>query len=235
VLAIQDGEQIFICSASFQQPESGLDYQVAQPAVRRPRNCSRLTKPPQAEIDKLPEKLRRWLQIERPFEFRPVQAYNPLRPVASEPVRQIWMRAVGKLPDDERIAPLPAGVHLRLLAARHEHHAARFRRSCAATSSWRASITRSGSTARCVSTTGCSTASTASSFGRARLRARQSLHAFGVLVASTAKRAHTARASAVAVFWSRCRRVLPAWPAPRSMTRGIERAVDRHCTTCRRN
>ena len=29
-----------------------------------------------------------------------MQTYNPLAPVACEPVRQIWMRAVDKLPDD---------------------------------------------------------------------------------------------------------------------------------------
>ena len=61
------------------------------------------SKPPPAELEKLPEKLRRWLEIKRPFEFRPVQKYNPLAPVACEPVRQIWMRAVDKLPDDDTL------------------------------------------------------------------------------------------------------------------------------------
>ena len=103
VLAIQDGEQIFICSASFQIEEQGLEYQASAPKVPPPEELEPFSKPPQAEIDKLPEKLRRWLQIERPFEFRPVQPYNPLRPMACEPVRQIWMRAVGKLPDDDAL------------------------------------------------------------------------------------------------------------------------------------
>ena len=100
VLAIQDGEQIFICSASFQIEEKGLEYQASAPQVPPPEELKPLAKPPQSEIDQLPEKLKRWLEIERPFEFRPVQPYNPLRPVACEPVRQIWMRAVDKLPDD---------------------------------------------------------------------------------------------------------------------------------------
>ncbi|HLA72284.1 MAG TPA: acyl-CoA thioesterase II [Steroidobacteraceae bacterium] len=103
VLAIQDGEQIFICSASFQIEEQGLEYQASAPQVPGPEELQPLAKPPQAEIDKLPDKLRRWLAIERPFEFRPVQPYNPLRPIASEPVRQIWMRAVDKLPDDDAL------------------------------------------------------------------------------------------------------------------------------------
>jgi acyl-CoA thioesterase-2 len=100
VMAIQDGEQIFICSASFQAPERGLEYQVAAPQVPPPESLQPFAKPTGAALEKLPEKLRRWLEIERPFEFRPVQKYNPLAPVACEPVRQIWMRAVDRLPDD---------------------------------------------------------------------------------------------------------------------------------------
>jgi acyl-CoA thioesterase-2 len=103
VVAVQNGEQIFICSASFQTPEQGLEYQATAPDVPPPEDLQPMTKPTQAEIDKLPEKLRRWLKIERPFEFRPVQPYNPLAPVASAPVRQIWMRAVDKLPDDDTL------------------------------------------------------------------------------------------------------------------------------------
>jgi acyl-CoA thioesterase II len=103
VVAVQNGEQIFICSASFQEPESGLEYQASMPTVPAPEELKPLTKPPQSELDKLPEKLRRWLEIERPFEFRPVQTYNPLDPKASEPVRQIWVRATDKLPDDDTL------------------------------------------------------------------------------------------------------------------------------------
>ncbi len=103
VVAIQNGEQIFICSASFQKPEPGLDYQVTMPQVTPPEELKAFSKPPTEVLEKLPDKLRRWLQIERPFEFRPVQQYNPLAPVATAPVRQIWMRAVDKLPDDDAL------------------------------------------------------------------------------------------------------------------------------------
>jgi acyl-CoA thioesterase-2 len=103
VVAIQNGEQIFICSVSFQTPESGLDFQAGMPQVPPPEELQPFAKPPPSELEKLPEKLRRWLEIERPFEFRPVQLYNPLAPVACAPVRQIWMRAVDKLPDDDAL------------------------------------------------------------------------------------------------------------------------------------
>ena len=39
VTAIQHGEQIFNCSASFQQPEPGFEHQLAMPQVPFPRNC----------------------------------------------------------------------------------------------------------------------------------------------------------------------------------------------------
>lgn len=103
VVAIQNGEQIFICSASFQSPEKGLEYQASAPKVPSPDELKPFHKPTGAELEKLPEKLRRWLEIERPFEFRPVQPYNPLKPVATEPIRQIWLRATGKLPDDPKL------------------------------------------------------------------------------------------------------------------------------------
>jgi acyl-CoA thioesterase-2 len=103
VVAVQNGEQIFISSASFHAPEPGLEYQATMPAVPPPEQLEALEKPPQAAIDQLPEKLRRWLEIERPFEFRPVQPYNPLAPMPAQPVRQIWMRAVDRLPDDDTL------------------------------------------------------------------------------------------------------------------------------------
>src|SRR3954470_13198816 len=62
VLAIQDGEQIFICSASFQTPEAGLDYQATMPKVPAPEELRPFAKPAVAVLEKLPEKLRRWLE-----------------------------------------------------------------------------------------------------------------------------------------------------------------------------
>jgi acyl-CoA thioesterase II len=103
VVAIQDGEQIFICSASFQEPEAGLEYQATIPKVPGPEELKPFAKPTGADLEKLPDKLRRWLNIERPFEFRPVQSYNPLAPAACDPVRQVWIRAVDKLPDDDAL------------------------------------------------------------------------------------------------------------------------------------
>jgi len=38
-----------------------------------------------------------------PIEIRPVESFNPLENEASTPVRHVWMKTRGKLPDDPRV------------------------------------------------------------------------------------------------------------------------------------
>jgi acyl-CoA thioesterase-2 len=103
VTAIQNGEQIFNCSCSFQAPEEGLEHQISKPDVSAPEVLPPLAKPTPEQLAQLPEKVRRFLQKDRPFEFRPVQSYDVLAPRAGPPSRQIWFRAVAELPDDENL------------------------------------------------------------------------------------------------------------------------------------
>jgi acyl-CoA thioesterase-2 len=103
VVAIQNGEQIFNCSCSFQTDEEGLEHQIDAPSVPPPESLPAFTKPPAEQLALLPEKVRRFLEKERPFEFRPVQQFDFLQQRAGPPLRQIWFRAVGKLPDDESL------------------------------------------------------------------------------------------------------------------------------------
>ena len=53
--------------------------------------------------------MRRFLTAKRPFEFRPVQRLNLAEPIAMEPRRQVWIKAVDALPDN-------LAVHQNLLA-----------------------------------------------------------------------------------------------------------------------
>jgi acyl-CoA thioesterase-2 len=110
VTAIQHGEQIFNMAASFQVAEPGLEHQIPMPSVPAPEELPDMTRPPPELLARLPERLQRFLTIERPFEFRSVQPIDFLSPRISSPARQVWFRAVGgKLPDDE-------GLHRCLLA-----------------------------------------------------------------------------------------------------------------------
>ncbi len=103
VVAIQHGQQIFNMAASFHVQEEGLDHQVRMPAVPRPEELPDSSRPPRELVERLPERMRKFIEQPRPFEFRSVQQIDYLRPARSEPARQLWFRAVGRLPDDEKL------------------------------------------------------------------------------------------------------------------------------------
>jgi len=103
VVAIQHGEQIFNMAASFQVEESGFDHQVEMPQVPLPDALPDSSRPPPELLERLPERVRRFFEQPRPFEFRSVQPIDYLRPRRAAPTRQIWFRAVGRLPDDEKL------------------------------------------------------------------------------------------------------------------------------------
>jgi acyl-CoA thioesterase-2 len=108
IVAIQHGKQIFNMTASFQIPEDGLEHQAAAPEVPGPDGLADITDVSPDELEKLPEKLRHFLQIPRPFHMRPV-----LRDTTGgdslEPIKHVWMKAIDVLPDDP-------GLHQVLLA-----------------------------------------------------------------------------------------------------------------------
>jgi len=109
VVAIQHGQQIFNMTASFQVAEGGFDHQIAMPQVPPPESLPESTGPPAQLLARLPERVRRFFEQPRPFEFRAVQPIEYLHPRHEAPAREIWFRAVGALADDEML-------HRRLLA-----------------------------------------------------------------------------------------------------------------------
>jgi acyl-CoA thioesterase-2 len=109
VVAIQHGAQIFNMTASFQIAESGFEHQSDMPQVPTPEQLASSVGPSPEVLAQLPERVRRFFELPRPFEFRLVQQVNYLQPQSEPPLRQIWLRAVAALPDDEML-------HRRLLA-----------------------------------------------------------------------------------------------------------------------
>jgi acyl-CoA thioesterase II len=101
VVAIQHGEQIFNMTASFQVPESGIEHQIAMPAVPPPESLPDSMRVEPQLLARLPERVRRLLETPRPFEFRTVQPVSSLSRAA--PARQIWFRAVSAVPGDETL------------------------------------------------------------------------------------------------------------------------------------
>jgi acyl-CoA thioesterase II len=109
VVAIQHGQQIFNMAASFQVAEGGFDHQVAMPQVPPPEELPESGGPPPELVARLPERVRRFFEQPRPFEFRTVRPIEYLRPRHEAPVREIWFRAVAPIDGDEML-------HRRLLA-----------------------------------------------------------------------------------------------------------------------
>jgi acyl-CoA thioesterase-2 len=109
VVAIQHGQPIFNMTASFQVPEQGLEHAAAMPKVPGPEGLDDVRELPPAVLEKVPEKMRRFLTHERPFEFRPVEPIHVVAPPRVAPVRHIWIKTVDALPDD-------ADLHRNVLA-----------------------------------------------------------------------------------------------------------------------
>ena len=127
VVAIQHGQPIFNMTASFQVPEEGLEHATPMPQVAGPEGLPDVRELPPDVLAKVPEKMRRFLTHERPFEFRPVEPIHVVMPPRAAPVRHIWLKTVAKLPDNPDLhrnvlayvsdyqlvstATLPHGIH----------------------------------------------------------------------------------------------------------------------------
>ncbi|MCA9567179.1 MAG: acyl-CoA thioesterase II [Myxococcales bacterium] len=103
VVAVQNGHAILNLAASFQVDEPGLEHQDTAPDVRPPEELLSQRDLALAAIDRIPEPLRAMATAERPIETRPAQSQNPLDPKVRPPVRRVWFRTRGKLPDDDAL------------------------------------------------------------------------------------------------------------------------------------
>ena len=113
VVAIQHGQPIFNMAASFQIAEQGPDHQVPMPEVAPPEDLPDLTVEVRKHLQRMPAERRRFWSLERPFEFRSVEAIEAGEP--SPGVRNLWFRLVDRCPDD----PV---LHQCLLAYMSDYH-----------------------------------------------------------------------------------------------------------------
>ena len=103
VVAIQHGRPILNLAASFKAPEEGLEHQVHMPDVAGPEGLTNLVDINESMLDRVPEKMRRFLAHEPPFEFRPVEPPKFMEPGTRPARKHVWMRAWGELPDDPEL------------------------------------------------------------------------------------------------------------------------------------
>lgn len=100
VVAIQHGQPILNLAASFHKPEAGFEHQVEMPDVAGPDGLRSTLEINRSIIDQVPEKMRRYLTHEPPFEFRPVELPHFLTDQPQPARKHIWIRAIDRLPDD---------------------------------------------------------------------------------------------------------------------------------------
>ncbi|MHA6495272.1 acyl-CoA thioesterase II [Pseudomonas borbori] len=106
VTAIQKGKPIFTCSASFQFDEEGFAHQNAMPDVPGPEELKSETELARMVASMIPERMRERATSEKPIEIRPVTRINPFAPDPCEPVKYVWFRAAGALPDEPQLHKL---------------------------------------------------------------------------------------------------------------------------------
>jgi acyl-CoA thioesterase-2 len=109
VVAIQHGRPIFNLAASFQNPETGLEHQDEMPDVDGPDRLQDVTQLAPEILQQVPEKMRRYLTVKRPFEFRPVEPMDFLTNKPRPPLKHVWIKSVDALPSDR-------ALHQNLLA-----------------------------------------------------------------------------------------------------------------------
>jgi acyl-CoA thioesterase-2 len=99
VLAIQQGREIFSMLCSFHVAEDGIGHGAPMPEVPPPEELPRELDLVRAMAERIPEPLRAVYTQDRPLDFRPVDPVNPFAPDRREPLKHVWFRAEGAMPD----------------------------------------------------------------------------------------------------------------------------------------
>jgi len=109
VSALQNERVIFFCAASFQYTQMGVEHHIPMPEVPMPENIEPRPPVPPQILQRLPQKVQRWLSTGCPVQFRPIHPRNELNPGLRAPCQQVWLRL------NEPIADT-AQLHRALLA-----------------------------------------------------------------------------------------------------------------------
>ena len=101
VTAIQHGQAIFNLSASFHIEEPGVAHQPTMPDVPGPEGLQTELDAIREVAERIPAEHRAAIVQERPIDFRPVMPLDFFAPEPRDPVRHVWFRSIGRLPDDQ--------------------------------------------------------------------------------------------------------------------------------------
>jgi acyl-CoA thioesterase-2 len=100
VSAVQNGQQILVMAASFQEAEVGLDHQDPLPEAPAPEAVLSDAEASLRFSDRLPPKFIEEFARVWPFEFRTAELEDdPFTPSPAPARKRVWLRASGTLPD----------------------------------------------------------------------------------------------------------------------------------------
>ncbi len=152
VVAIQHGEQILNLSCSFQTPETGFTHQSPMPETKKPDELLSEDQLRAMAKDHIPKEFQKQFARPRPIELKPVDPRQMISPAKTDPKKEMWLRARGKV-DAERLRPpaMPARLRLRHGHPRHRDEAARRQLVHRRRADGRRSTTRCGSTSPSIS------------------------------------------------------------------------------------
>jgi acyl-CoA thioesterase II len=109
VTGIQHGRAIFNMAVSFHIAENGFEHQIDIPTVPPPESLPSELDLIRSMAGRIPAEVRNVYTQDRPIDFRPIDPVDPFAPGEREPLKYVWLRAIGSPPDD----PL---VHQAILA-----------------------------------------------------------------------------------------------------------------------
>jgi acyl-CoA thioesterase II len=103
VVAIQRGQPIWTMMASFQGEEPGAAHAAPMPEVPGPESLATDLEHWRKFAHLVPERVREKLLRDKPIEIRPVTPVDLLKPQPGPPVKQVWFRANGPMPEDPQV------------------------------------------------------------------------------------------------------------------------------------
>ena len=96
VTASQAEKIIFILAASFHKAEEGYEHQVKmEQGIKQPEDLLSWTQMLKKYGSFIPNKMKQFLEIERPIEFKPTIILNPLEQKNLKPFTHMWFRLKG--------------------------------------------------------------------------------------------------------------------------------------------
>jgi acyl-CoA thioesterase-2 len=123
VVAIQNGAQIFVLAASFQEAETGFEHQKPMPASPGWEGLPDHTEDEIRMLRETPEEARRWISRRQAIEMRVAPS-----DAGGVPQSKVWLRAHDPIGDDQRMhqAILAYASDMSLLATAMRPHGLKF-------------------------------------------------------------------------------------------------------------